>query len=194
MQTTYISLGCDCSIAYQLSKLNLRTEAYPLDWCSSPHLETIIQLFKTNFEGFDKFDNYTIKKQSIQNFNTSLETSLFLDSTIKSYNKLLHKQYKIVLPHEYEGNEIDIEKFETKYFRRIKRLLTLLHSSNNDVIFIRLGNTKEKQKIIELENILQARCKCKFKLLFINYDDYKTSDYNWYRGYIPWKTILTITA
>ncbi len=187
----FVPVGCDCSIAYQLSQLGLRGVSYPLDWCSSPHLDTIIQLFENNFKGFEKFDKYQIKPQSQAMFNTNLETSLLLDETMKSYNKLYHLDYKITLPHEYVGNNINSRNFEEKYTRRVARLLSLLDNMDNEIIFIRLGNNKEKTKIKELEKTLQARCKCKFNILFINYDDYKTDHFTWQRDYIPWKSLLT---
>ena len=84
-----------------------------------------------------------------------------------------------------------MEQFETKYTRRIKRLLSLLDNMDNEIVFIRLGNSKEKEKIKELENILQARCICKFNILFINYDEYKTDNITWQRDYIQWKSLLT---
>jgi hypothetical protein len=187
----FIALGCDCSIAYQLTKLGLRTESYPLDWCSSPNLDTIIKLFETNFVDFANFNSYQIKQHSIENFNSIVNETLCLDTSMKSHYKLYHPKYKITLPHEYVGDKIDIEQFETKYTRRIERLLSLLNNEDNEIVFIRLGNSKEKEKIKELEIILQARCKCKFNILYINYDNYKTDRFTWFRDYIPWESLLT---
>lgn len=187
----FISLGCDCSIAYQLTNLGLRTESYPLDWCSSPYLDTIIKLFETNFVDFANFSSYQIKSQSLEHFNTNTNDNLCLDTNIKSHYKLYHPIYKLTLPHEYIGDQIDIEQFENKYTRRVKRLLSSLDNEDNELIFIRLGNSKEKEKIKELENILYARCKCKFNIFYINYDDYQTDKFIWYRDYIPWKSLLT---
>lgn len=187
----FISLGCDCSIAYQLTQLGLRNESYPLDWCSTPNLDTIIKLFQTNFKDFANFSRYQIKTQSVENFNSNTNETLYLDTIIKSYYKLYHPIYKLTLPHEYNTDKIDIEKFEHKYTKRIDRLLSILDNEDNEIVFIRLGNSKEQEKIKDLEKILLARCKCKFNILYINYDDYKTDKFTWYRDYIPWKSILT---
>ena len=38
----FISLGSNCSVTYQMIKYNIRTYAYPFDWCAL----TINQLIK----------------------------------------------------------------------------------------------------------------------------------------------------
>lgn len=187
----FIGIGCDCSIAYQLTKLELRTETYPLDWCSTPHLDSIINLFKYNFLDFANFSTYQINPQSLEKFYSNTNDKLSLDINIKSHYKLYHPIYKLTLPHEFIGEDINISDFENKYTRRIDRLLSILDSEDNEIIFIRLGNSKEKEKIKELENIIKSRYKCKFNILYVNYDDYNTNNYNWFRDYIPWKIILT---
>ena len=47
----FISLGGNCSIAYQLNKFDLRTHAYPFDWCKI-NSKQLLQVLKSNFKNY----------------------------------------------------------------------------------------------------------------------------------------------
>ena len=48
-----ISLGGNCSITYQLIKLNLRSEAYPFDW-TKISINQLINVLENNFDGYSE--------------------------------------------------------------------------------------------------------------------------------------------
>ena len=96
---SFISLGGNCSVTYQLNKLNLRNLAYPFDW-SQIKLTQIIKAFNTNFEEYDKIK---LIKYS-ENHN--------------SY--VLHNKY-CKFAHEVLKKK-DLNDFSNQIKRRIKRL------------------------------------------------------------------------
>jgi hypothetical protein len=193
----YISLGCDCSVSYQLRKLGLQTEGtMPFDWMKITNIEKLVAILDKDFTDFVDFINYDVKLQNAM-FDY-VDTTI--QNNIKSLNKLIHLEYNFVLPHEYVENYIDIQEFEAKYSRRIERFRSVVRNVDIRKVFVRLGNTKEKKKQSILEDAL-ARYGCKnFVLRYVNIDDYAelipgtiTNDvFDWHRDYMPWIDILAI--
>ena len=158
----YISLGYDCSVAYNIRKLNLAREALPFDWMKIPTINSIISILQNDFDGFCEINQYDIKPQSA-NFaycgahdNSSSASMLTNISNIKSNFKLIHKKYGFILPHEFNGDLLDITKFKAKYTRRIERFRAYTKSTIHDVYFIRLDNANtdkqlEKYKINQIK-------------------------------------------
>ena len=62
----YVSLGSDCSIAYQLSNYNLRQKSYPFDWVRTPNLNTFIDIIK------DRFSKYTAPLRKVCESSTDI--------------------------------------------------------------------------------------------------------------------------
>jgi ribosomal protein L23 len=186
----YISLGSDCSVSYQLRKLGLQCiGTFPFDWMKITKLDNLIGILDNDFVEFNRFDSYIIKSQS-DRFD-------YFDGdncNMKSSNKLIHKKYSFVLPHEYNENDIDILEFEKKYSRRIEKFRTIVRNKEIRKVFVRLGNTKEQKKEIILEATLNKYGCQNFRLQIINMDDYKKfssqEEFNWHRDYIPWQDIL----
>ena len=204
----YISLGYDCSVAYNIRKLNLAREALPFDWMKIPTINSIISILQNDFDGFCEINQYDIKPQSA-NFaycgahdNSSSASMLTNISNIKSNFKLIHKKYGFILPHEFNGDVLDITKFKAKYTRRIERFRAYTKSTLHDVYFIRLDNANtdkqlEKYKINQIK--LNTTLKTYFSIVnlktvyineytFINLLDITT--FQWTRQYIPWADIL----
>lgn len=193
----YISLGCDCSVSYQLRKLGLQTEGtMPFDWMKLNNIDKLIAILDKDFIGVAKFTNYDVKLQNamFDYFDTKLQNNT------KSLNKLTHLEYGFVLPHEYIQKDIDILEFEEKYSRRIERFRSVVRNANVRKVFVRLGNTKEKKKQSILDTALSRYGCVNYKLCFVNMDDYvelipstNTNDmFDWHRDYVPWKDILEI--
>lgn len=139
----YISLGCDCSVSYQLRKLGLQTDGtMPFDWMKLTNIDKLIAILDKDFIGVAKFTNYDVKLQNamFDYFDTKLQNNT------KSLNKLIHLEYGFVLPHEYMQKDIDILEFEEKYSRRIERFRSVVRNANIRKVFVRLGNTKEKKR------------------------------------------------
>jgi hypothetical protein len=197
----YISLGCDCSVTYQLRKYGLQTMGtMPFDWMKLDKLQDLIAILDNNFMGFEKFDNYTVKSQS-DNF-INMDGVNMGSEKVLSRRKLIHNKYKFILPHEYMNDILDIEQFETKYARRIIRFRTLVTDSSIKKIFVRLcgdKETREKSNYVKNKIYLEeclARYGCvNFKVIVINYNDYDSlipDKYTWQRDYIPWSEVLEL--
>jgi hypothetical protein len=192
----YISLGCDCSITYQLRKYGLQTMGtMPFDWMKLDKLEDLISILDNNFTGFENFDNYIVKSQSDNFVNMDFEKVL-------SRRKMIHNKYNFILPHEYMNDTLDIDEFEKKYARRIVRFQTLVTDASIKKIFVRLcGNKESREKTREVKNKVYleeclARYGCvNFKVIIINYNDYESliqDKYTWQRDYIPWSNVLEL--
>ena len=65
-----ISLGGNCSITYQLIKLNLRSEAYPFDW-TKISINQLINVLENNFNGYS--ETLEIKYMSDKHFLSNNE-------------------------------------------------------------------------------------------------------------------------
>jgi hypothetical protein len=190
----YISLGCDCSVSYQLRKYGLQTiGTLPFDWMKLDKLEDLLTILDNNFREFAKFNSYIVKTQS-DNFeyaDTDVEKVL-------SRRKLIHSKYKFILPHEYVNDILNIEQFETKYARRIIKFQKLVTDNSIKKIFVRLCCNKElkevKNKMYLEECLFKYGCK-NFEVVVINYNDYDSfipMQFVWQRDYIPWKKILKL--
>jgi hypothetical protein len=200
----YISLGCDCSVSYQLRKLGLQhCGSMPFDWMKLTSIDKLISILDNNFRDFQDFSKYDFKAQSpvfdyIVNDNSGWQTEL------KSLVKMTHKEYGFTLPHEYRENMINIVEFENKYSRRIERFISVGRNANIHKIFVRLCDKKEDKKEAKqnkkqiLENALYKLGFVNFQIKYINMDSYSNlislccgkSGFNWRRDYIPWSELL----
>ena len=135
-----ISLGCNCSVAYQLNKLNLKNETFPFDW-SKNNINQLIKVLENNF--LDYSDSLLINKISHKHKNiyNNDESSLILKNI-----------YNISFAHEINDN---IDSFKEKLNRRISRFKNL---NSEEIIFIRIElspiNDSYKNKIIKLCELL----------------------------------------
>jgi hypothetical protein len=194
----YISLGCDCSVSYQLRKYGLQTMgSLPFDWMKLDRLQDLITILDDNFAEFAKFDNYNVKTQTdnFENFDMNIEKE---KEKVLSRSKLIHAKYKFTLPHEYINDKLDTELFETKYARRIVRFQTLVTDLSIKKIFIRLCGNKESKEVKNKMYLEECLCRygCKnFEIIVINYNDYDSlipMQFTWQRDYIPWVKVLQL--
>jgi len=117
----YISLGSNCSIAYQLKKRELKDNYYPFDWCKI----SILQLIKVLNNNFDEyFESLQIKKISQKH------PSLFVD-----YSLILKNNYNIEFAHDII-NEAELNKFKNKIKTRIDNFTSI--SITDKIVFIRI--------------------------------------------------------
>jgi hypothetical protein len=191
----YISLGSDCSVSYQLRLLGLQQQKYgsmPFDWMRIDNLQSVISILDAKFDEFTKFKSYNIKPQS-QAFE-------YLDAVgcdnIKSQCRMIHKIYKFILPHEYQGTYIEPVKFQDKYARRISRFLEIGRDPALRKVFVRLGPAKEKDLIEDLHISLNKLGIVNYEVKYIILEEWdifipKTTSFQWQRDYIDWKKILT---
>ena len=157
MEKIYIPLGLDCSVAYQLSKHNHRQFALPFDWIYSKNILSIIKLINNKFSNFLPNESNLTKLNEIYEIIKINTNNFNLHNPNKNINKfskykLKHKEYNIILPHEFEIiNDKTIQFFIDKYKRRIDRFYEL---NNFELIFIRLGTIKDIQYLDLLEKTI----------------------------------------
>jgi len=192
----HISLGCDCSVSYQLRKLGLQTHGtMPFDWMKLTSIDKLLSILDNDFNGFADFSKYDIKEQQpvfdyFDNANANVndnandnananDSKLLVKSLVKllvkSLVKLTHKEYGFILPHEYNANMINIVDFEDKYSRRIEKFRLVCRDDKIQKIFVRIGNKKEECKIDKLEEKLSRYGCNNFIVKFINMDTYNAN-------------------
>jgi Icc-related predicted phosphoesterase len=165
-EVLYVSLGPDCSLAYQLKEADLRTIALPFDWCVTKNINHMIKdILENNISSF--FDKDSWKFKELKGENHLIESG----SEIARF-RLIHKIYKCEYPHELIKLE-DFDIFIEKYKRRIERFQNL-DSENKKLIFVRLGNYDS-----ELETILKEYYKNFYKIKYIDISGYEF--YSWKR-------------
>lgn len=188
MEKVYISLGCDCSVAYQFRDLGLQQQTLPFDWMRIDKLYSVCDILESRFAGFATFEEYEIKYQS-DNFDS------FNVTGVKSRYKMIHRKYGFTLPHEYNNSSISIPEFEEKYSRRIARFNSIVLDATITKVFVRLDNGKDNKSRNNLEEVLERYGVTNYKVIQVIADDYKDlipkeAPYSWQRHYIPWKDIL----
>ncbi len=110
----FVSLGADCLTSSMIKHFGKRQASFPFDWSVTPDETGFVQLLKSNFVNF--LDD---KCLALHPINGCL---------------LVHSLYHIEFTHEKPE---ELEKFQTKYQRRIERFRQLANY-NGTVVFIRL--------------------------------------------------------
>ena len=162
---TYISLGSNCSVAYQLNKYGLRKTSYPFDWCCL-NINQLINVLENDFEDFE---NFTINNQRLK----LSEKHLYINN-LDINNKptyIITNKYGVKMAHELcEGGDVDEMKEKIK--RRIIRMNNNQRLDITNIIFIRieLNNLTQKnfeEKYTKLIKILDKKYP-NFKLIIIS--------------------------
>ena len=154
----YIPLGCDCSIAYQLNKLNLRTVALPFDWIRI-NITDLINILETKFQFLCMKEHLKIEKidygffPELNTIDPNMDN--LLDQSKPSKIKIINTKYNFLYPHEpnYDTNEEILDQFIKKYSRRVDRLLQLLDDKSIRKIFVIVSPIYDlsiNQKIIDI--------------------------------------------
>lgn len=177
-----ISLGGNCSVAYNLERYNKRIHSYPFDWCDIK-INQLINVLENDFLDYNKLQ--------IKKFSSSHS---LLNSNNGSY--ILTNIYKIKFAHEL----LDVsnkELLEETIDRRIKRFRKL-----ENVKFIRLetrniSNKYFREKYLKLYEIIK---KYNSELIVITKNIWNDSpfkiiklddfDENWYYPKVDWKNLF----
>lgn len=143
----YISLGGNCSVAYNLQNNNKRNCSYPFDWIRIP-FSSVVKCLSNNFSNFLLLENLKIINKSSK--FPYLETDKFIK---KNNNNLIVKNelYNCVFYHDFL-DKFSIEEqhntFFDKYNKRISRLYDSIKNKNK-IIFIR-----DQLKINQIDDII----------------------------------------
>jgi hypothetical protein len=113
----FVSLGSTCEISHILKNNQLRKQAFPFDWITTIDSEKFIKLIQEDFK-------YFLDRK-------------YLISTGKDPFPLLNTYYNIEFLHDGVFNnelfDINMQKFQEKYMRRINRFRDL----SGKVVFLR---------------------------------------------------------
>jgi hypothetical protein len=188
----FIPIGSDCSIAYQLSKHNLRTNAYPFDWLRIGNLQNIINCINNNFANYLDI-NFLETDNKIVNKFPLLDNDW--DDNNADHIVVKNTVYNASFPHDFINlSENNYKKVVDKYQRRIDRFMALLVNPNIYCIFIRIDNKKLSRKTIDNfhECIGKYRHKSSYELLSIDCSIIKKYT-SWKKDELNWGHILAIT-
>lgn len=181
----FVSLGSNCSVAYNLKKHGLREKAYPFDWCKV----SINKLCRILENKFDDFSDIEIVKKS--------DNHPLIDSTnIGSY--IIKNNYGIQFAHEVT-NEDQLVSFSNCLDRRISRFIEL-----KDPIFVRIETTnlseKQMDKYDRLLSVLDTYFD-NYKLILISKNELSNNKVIWHHlnafssdwkyPNVDWKTIFS---
>lgn len=147
MQTIeFISLGGNCSVAYQLHKRGLRDVGFPFDWSKST-MNQLISSLEDNLETY-------VSSLEISEFSNRHPYIKFSGPPIPGMNnKALLEQgtykcrndYGITMSHELVVKN-DFSTLKEKLSRRVLRFLDLKNSNKDILNFIRL-----EMKVVSVE-------------------------------------------
>ena len=132
-------------------------------------------------------DMFDIVELKTNNFKLYEPTNL---TDLCAKYKLIHKKYKLILPHELYNLQTDISEFLARYHRRIIRFNQLKKSSKK-IVFIRLGLKSEIIYLDSLDKLLKTEFGINTRLIFIDSTKYHTS--SWHRNEINWLELLNIS-
>jgi len=161
----YISLGADCSVAYQLRIHNLRRTAYPFDWCKCK-INQLLDALKCKLTNFETIEivklsvNHPKLDFEISDTKTSAE-----DETEKntSSSYIVKNIFGMTLAHELTSST-QLPIYQSRIIERIIRFNKLLDdvssaSNSIKIHFIRKEfekiNSSYKKKLLELVEILR---------------------------------------
>jgi hypothetical protein len=97
IRKSFISLGGNCAITYQLNYYNLRNKSYPFDWYQIK-LNKLKEVYENNFKNFESIE--------IQKYSDNHSSFIVKNS----YGKFAHEVLK----------EVDMDGFKSKLIKRIK--------------------------------------------------------------------------
>ena len=155
-ETYHISLGYDCSIAYQLQKKGLRTKAFPFDWCLVPNIYSVIQ------DDFNQFFNFRFKNKS-KNF--PVIKNKWVDREMNKETIRVVNTYGVHFVHDFLL-DYDLDEIICKYKRRINRFYDIMKSNCQKKLY-RL--TKKKDEC--LEKLFYSKGFINFDIKYIYFQD-----------------------
>ncbi len=167
-----ISLGSDCSIAYNLQRLNYKKESFPFDWILTKNLAVL----EDNFLDFLNIDFLTVKNKvnfcKIDEVFTDVKENMLRIKNIK---------YNLYFLHDFTSLE-DINIVKEKYDRRINRFFKIMQDENIEKRLYRISKYDEREYI---EKILS-----KFKnwKLYIKLYSELPSCKDWKREEFDWES------
>ena len=151
LRKSFVSLGGNCAITYQLNKLKLRNNAYPFDW-SQVKINKIIEAFESNFNNFSnvKLDKYSDNHQSylVGSPYAKYAHEVLTDSDILSFASHLERRIErlreisnpiFVRIETYNFKDIDTYR---NYWIKLCQIFNKNYNNNYQIILISKLNPK----------------------------------------------------
>lgn len=186
MKTFHISLGSDCSIAYQLQQHSIKKETLIFDWTKCKNLNKILSLILSE----DIVDELLNQKHLKIINNSGKFIVIDEDYEKKEYNDtcFVNIKYNIYFPHD----DCNYDTFFVKYKRRIDRFKLIINDKNIHKVFYRISKPSDSKVISTVLNKLNIQ---NYKIEIIdkeyNADNEKMEDL-WKRNNYDWKTLFNI--
>jgi len=182
-KVVYISLGPDCSVAYQIQKF-LNQSRYPFDWIRINNICDLEHIIETNFQFFINTDLFDFDRES--NKFPYVDNDWIDD--ISNNIIIKHKKYNIIFPHDItvKDKESSLIKMIEKYDRRIQRFRETLIDDTIKKVFVRVTHKNEN---IDRLNMLLSNITSNYEVKLIKFD--KTIKYeSWKKDEIDWLSIF----
>ena len=175
-----VSFTDDCTGAQFLRNINMRKEAYPFDW-NVIRVDDMMKNLWHNFKYFLLPEKLHYSPIKINNRYEQPSSNGWMNETKWVYDVYCHK-YNIHFPHDFiENDEKTFLAVKKKYFRRIKRLITLF-KSNKIVCLIFKENDLKYKKIKIVYHLTTLYPNLKFKL--IPYEKIKNMNRKQFKSFI----------
>lgn len=184
----YISLGTDCSVAYNLQKYNVRKNAYPFDWIRCSNFSKVVECIQNHFQDF-------IVQEKLEIIHCSdkfplLKTDDFIDGQFDNTLIVKNNRYGFKFVHDFNVDiESELSQITDKYRRRIERFYQTLVNPNIKVVFIRIGCSQLSHKDLEYFNSVIRNYTTNYEFKYIKYHR-KTKFQSWKREELNWETYL----
>ena len=141
---TYISLGNDCTIAYHLQKLGLKTATFPFDWLETPNILLLVKLIHNDFN--DLFNHFMLKGI---NYGPIIENNWNEQKLIMINIK--NNKYDIIFKHDFASllypNRKLHSEIQKNYNNRIFEFNNVMQDKSKYKKIFRIGKSDEKNKI-----------------------------------------------
>ena len=176
-----LPIGAACVTAYNLRKCKLQKESLPFDWLRIPSINTITELFKSNFTNFFLKDNLVYIKN-----NGDADIYRDVSNNMEFWHDFMTgREFAEIYP-----------KIQNKYHRRIKRTCEYINKAQSILLFriveirtninkddehIHIKNLQNHQELIkEVENFqsLFSHKKIELLLIYMYNKEHKLKEYD----------------
>lgn len=145
-----ISLGSDCSIAYNLQSLGYRNYSFPFDWIIS---KNILDVLSNDFQDFLNINFLNVTGKT--SFSHIEENFFDMEENLCSMLRVKHTKYiGLEFLHDFKNIGEDIENVVEKYNRRIERFFNVMRDENIEKHLYRICKYDERE---QLEKIFKEK-------------------------------------
>ena len=156
----FIPIGNNCSVAYQLKKLNIRYNSYPFDWAKM-NIRKLNRVLENDFKDYSKLRIHKFSNNHLDNIHNIHGTYILKNS------------YNINFAHEL----LDIHDLNKLEFLFEKRINKIINCKNNYIVFVLLNLEAIMDSEIELLITNLKKHFNNFKILYISNYKIKNNDY-----------------